>query len=125
MTSSNDHGVGSVIRLLLCLVGLAAFAATARAQQPVVSPNASAPDNDQNVDWPSNLNWQEAKAWKKDGSLVVTVVTMIDGAGSSITATRTVVVGFDRAGRIVKSSNTRPRTNASASVATQRLSRRT
>jgi len=54
----------------------------------------------------ANLNWQEAEAWKKDGSLVVTIVTMIDGAGPSITATRTVVLGFDRAGkaRIVKSS---------------------
>jgi len=41
-----------------------------------------------------------------DGSLVVTIDTMIDGAGSSITATRTIVLGFDRAGkpRIVKST---------------------
>src|SRR5271166_747706 len=35
-----------VIRLLLCLVGLAAFAATACAQAPVVRPN-------ENIDWPS------------------------------------------------------------------------
>jgi hypothetical protein len=54
----------------------------------------------------ASLNWQEAKEWKKDGSLIVTVTTMIDGDGSSITATRTVVLGFDRAGkaRIVKST---------------------
>lgn len=53
----------------------------------------------------ANLDWQEAKAWTKDSSLVVTIDTMIDGAGSSITATRTVVLGFDQAGkaRIVKS----------------------
>jgi hypothetical protein len=54
----------------------------------------------------AGLNWQEAEAWKKDGSLVMTIVTMIDGEGRSITGTRTVVLGFDRAGkaRIVKSS---------------------
>jgi hypothetical protein len=54
----------------------------------------------------ASLNWQEAKEWKQDGSLVVTIDTMIDGEGSSITATRTVVLGFDRAGkaRIVKST---------------------
>jgi hypothetical protein len=52
----------------------------------------------------ASLNWQEAKEWKQDGSLVVTIDTMIDGEGSSITATRTVVLGFDRDGkaRIVK-----------------------
>ncbi len=54
----------------------------------------------------ANLNWREAKEWTKDGSLVVAIATMIDGAGSSITATRAVVLGFDRAGkaRIVKST---------------------
>ena len=54
----------------------------------------------------AGLNWQEAKRWTKDGSLVVTIDTMIDGDGSSITATRTVMLGFDRAGkaRIVKST---------------------
>jgi hypothetical protein len=54
----------------------------------------------------ASLNWQEAEEWKKDGLLVVSVTTMIDGDGSSITATRTVVLGFDRAGkaRIVKST---------------------
>ena len=198
------------IRLLLGLVGLAAFAATVCAQQePIASPRASAGDTKGNIDWPSpdgkfafltaygedlrtidlidkksekklqrigeedssqtywhvlwapdsnrfalmtrlghpiqgadvyfrsaetfrkielpdlpaaniperlkhgkkfphfaSLNWQEAKEWKKDGSLVVTIDTMIDGQGSSITATRTVVLGFDRAGkaRFVKST---------------------
>lgn len=54
----------------------------------------------------ASLNWQEAKVWKKDGSLVVTIDTTIDGEGISIEATRTVVLGFDRAGkaRIVKST---------------------
>jgi len=201
-----------VIRLLLCLVSLAASAATVRAQQPVASPGASAGvagDSNGKVQWPSpdgrfacltiygedlhsidlidrtsgrklqrigeedsdrtywhllwapdskrfalmtrlghpiqgldvyvrrgemfrkielpelpaadiperlkhgknfphvaSLNWQEAREWTKDGSLVVSIDTMIDGAGSSITATRTVVVGFDRTGkaRIVKST---------------------
>jgi hypothetical protein len=47
----------------------------------------------------ANLNWQEAKQWNKNGSLVVTIDTMIDGDGRSITATRTVVIGFDQAGK--------------------------
>jgi hypothetical protein len=47
----------------------------------------------------ANLNWQEARRWTKDGSLVVTIDTMIDGDGGSITATRTVVLDFDRAGK--------------------------
>jgi hypothetical protein len=46
----------------------------------------------------ASLNWQAAKAWKKDGSLVVSIDSMIDAAGSSITATRMVVLGFDPAG---------------------------
>jgi hypothetical protein len=201
-----------VIRLLLCVVSLAAFAATVCAEEPVASPGTSAGDKgDSNtkIDWPSpdgqfaflaiyrenlhsidlidktsrrklqrigeddsdrtywhplwapdsqrfalmtrmghpiqgldvyvrsgetfrkmelpdlpaadiperlkhgrkfphvaSLNWQEAKAWKKDGSLVVSIDTMIDGEGTSITATRIVVLGFDRRGRarIVKST---------------------
>jgi len=54
----------------------------------------------------ANLNWQEAEKWERDGSLVVTIVSMIDGESGSITATRTVVLGFDQAGkaRIVKST---------------------
>jgi hypothetical protein len=191
-----------VVRLLVCLIGLAAFAATAGAQAPAVAPN-------QIVDWPSpdgkfaflastgedvhtidlidkasgkklqriddedsnqaawhvlwapdskrfalmtrlghpiqdvdvyfrsgdafrkidlpdlpdadvpaklmrgkkfphvaSQNWQEAKAWTKDGALVVTIDTMLDGEGASVTATRTVVLAFDPAGttKIVKST---------------------
>jgi uncharacterized protein YecT (DUF1311 family) len=54
----------------------------------------------------ANLNWQTAEEWKKDGSLVVSIDTMIDGEGSFINATRTVVLGFDRTGkgRILKSA---------------------
>lgn len=54
----------------------------------------------------AGLNWQAAEEWKKDGSLVMTIVTMIDGAGRTITATRTVVLSFDKAGKakIVKSA---------------------
>ena len=55
----------------------------------------------------AGLDWTTAEAWKKDGSLVVSIVTMIDGGdGGSITATRTVVLGFDRAGKatILKST---------------------
>ena len=54
----------------------------------------------------ANLNWQEATKWEEDGSLVVTVDTMIDGDGGSVTASRTVVLRFDRAGNatIVKST---------------------
>jgi hypothetical protein len=33
----------------------------------------------------ASLNWQGAKRWTKDGSLVVTIDTMIDGDGRSIT----------------------------------------
>jgi uncharacterized protein YecT (DUF1311 family) len=54
----------------------------------------------------ASLNWQTAEEWKKDGSLVVSIGTMIDGEGSFINATRTVVLGFDRTGegRILKST---------------------
>jgi hypothetical protein len=55
----------------------------------------------------AGLNWQAAEKWHKDGSLVVTIVTMVDGGdGGSITATRTVEIGFDSAGhaKITKSS---------------------
>jgi hypothetical protein len=54
----------------------------------------------------ASQNWQEAAAWRKDGSLAVTIDTMIDGDGGSLTATRTVVLAFDAGGkpRIVKST---------------------
>jgi hypothetical protein len=52
------------------------------------------------------LNSQSAQRWQKDGSLVVEIETKVDGEGSSITATRTVVLGFDRSdkARILKST---------------------
>jgi hypothetical protein len=196
-----------VIRLALCFISLAVFAAAVRAQQPAATPPAAAPGD--NIDWPSSdgkfafiisdgkdgrvidlidrtsgkksriaeeessqtswhvlwapdsnrfalmtryshpfqeievyfrsgdsfekielpklpnadipeklkrgkkfphfasLNWQEAEAWRKNGSLVVTIDTMTDGGdGGSILATRTVVLGFDpaRTAKIVKST---------------------
>jgi hypothetical protein len=46
-------------------------------------------------------NFVSASAWKKDGSLVLTIDTMIDGGNAgSITATRTVVLGFDEKGKV-------------------------
>jgi len=51
-------------------------------------------------------NWQSAKKWNKDGSLVVTIDSAIDGAGHSASATRTVLLGFDKSGKfkILKST---------------------
>jgi tetratricopeptide (TPR) repeat protein len=51
-------------------------------------------------------NSQSAIRWQKDGSLVVEIETMVDGNDGSITATRTVALGFDRPGkaRILNSS---------------------
>ena len=43
------------------------------------------------------LNSQSAKRWRKDGSLIVEIESIQDGGGDgSITATRTVVLTFDR-----------------------------
>src|SRR2546423_210096 len=46
----------------------------------------------------SELDSQSAKRWQKDGSLVVEIETIVDGneEGLSVTANRTVVLGFDR-----------------------------
>ena len=44
----------------------------------------------------AELNSQIAKQWQKDGSLLVEIENMVDGNDGSITATRTVVLGFDR-----------------------------
>jgi len=54
----------------------------------------------------AELNSQSATRWQKDGSLVVEIENMVDGNGGSITARRTVVLGFDRPGkaRILKST---------------------
>ncbi len=52
------------------------------------------------------LNSQSAKRWQKDGSLVVEIENIQDGAGVSITANRTVVLSFAPSGqaRVVKSA---------------------
>ena len=49
---------------------------------------------------------QSAKQWQKDGSLVVEIESMQDGNGSSITAKRTVILGFDKSAKakVLKSS---------------------
>jgi hypothetical protein len=44
----------------------------------------------------AELNSQSAKEWQKDGSLVVEIQNIVDGNDGSVTATRTVVLGFDR-----------------------------
>jgi hypothetical protein len=51
-------------------------------------------------------NWQEAEKWNKDGSLLITIDNTIDGAGHTASATRTVVLGFDKSGKpkILKST---------------------
>jgi hypothetical protein len=51
-------------------------------------------------------NWQEAEKWNKDGSLRLTIDNMVDGAGHTASATRTVVLGFDQSGKpkILKST---------------------
>jgi hypothetical protein len=53
----------------------------------------------------AELNSQSAKQWQKDGSLVVEIENMVDGNDGSITATRTVVLDFDRSdkAKILKS----------------------
>ena len=51
-------------------------------------------------------NWQSAKKWNKDGSLVVTIDNTVDGDGHIASAVRTVLLGFDKSGKakILKSS---------------------
>ena len=72
-------------------------------------PDTEIPDRlkrGKHLDHIGSMDYEEAIAWKKDGSLVVEIETMLDGDGSSVTATRTVVLGFDRFGkaRILKST---------------------
>jgi len=54
----------------------------------------------------AELNSQSATGWQKDGSLVVEIENMVDGEDGSITATRTVMLGFDRSdkAKILKST---------------------
>jgi hypothetical protein len=49
----------------------------------------------------SEFDSETAKEWQKDSSLVVEIETMQNGcgAGSTITARRTVVLGFDHSGK--------------------------
>ena len=47
----------------------------------------------------TNLNSQGAKRWLKDGSLVVEIATTSSGNGGTVTATRTVVLAFDKSGK--------------------------
>src|ERR1700730_308918 len=51
-------------------------------------------------------NWQTAEKWNKDGSLLLTIDSTIDGSGYTATAVRTVLLGFDksRKPKILKSS---------------------
>ena len=51
-------------------------------------------------------NWHEAEKWNKDGSLLLTIDNTIDGAGHTASATRTVLLGFDKSGKakILKST---------------------
>ena len=54
----------------------------------------------------AELNSQSATGWQKDGSLIVEIENMVDGEDGSITATRTVMLGFDRSdkAKILKSA---------------------
>ena len=54
----------------------------------------------------TQVNSQTAKEWQKDGSLLVEIESTEDGAEGSITATRTVVLGFDKTSkaRVLKSN---------------------
>jgi hypothetical protein len=47
----------------------------------------------------NTLDSQTAKGWQKDGSLLVEIETIVDGEGGTLTATRTVILGFDRSGK--------------------------
>jgi hypothetical protein len=51
-------------------------------------------------------NWEEAKKWNKDGSLLLTIDNTIDGAGHTASAERTVLLGFDKSNKakILKST---------------------
>ena len=54
----------------------------------------------------SAINSARAMRWQKDGSLVVEIESELVGGGSSMSAKRTVVIGFDKsdAAKIVKST---------------------
>jgi hypothetical protein len=52
------------------------------------------------------LDSQSAKRWQSDGSLLVEIETIMDGEGPTLTANRTVVLGFDHSAKakILKST---------------------
>jgi hypothetical protein len=52
------------------------------------------------------LDSQSAKRWQSDGSLIVEIETIVDGEGPTLTANRTVVLGFDHSAKakILKST---------------------
>jgi hypothetical protein len=54
----------------------------------------------------NQLDSETAKAWQKDGSLLVGIETIVDGEGGTLTGTRTVVLGFagSAKARILKST---------------------
>ncbi len=70
---------------------------------------ADVPDKERHgTDFPhvSEDNSQSAKQWLPDGSLVVDIENILDGAGVTITANRTVTIGLDASAhaRIVSST---------------------
>lgn len=48
----------------------------------------------------SEMNYTTVERWNKDGTLTIQIESVLDGAGASLSATRRVVLGFDRAGRV-------------------------
>lgn len=54
----------------------------------------------------SELDSNTVKGWKKDGSLLVEIETIVDGEGGTLTANRTVVLGFTNSAKakILKST---------------------
>jgi hypothetical protein len=44
----------------------------------------------------SAVNSESAKRWQNDGSLVIEIVNIVDGHAGTITARRTVVLGFGK-----------------------------
>jgi hypothetical protein len=72
-------------------------------------PDSEIPDRltrGKHLDHIVSMDYEDAIAWKKDGSLVVDIESLVDGNGISVSATRRVVLGFDRSGkaRILKST---------------------
>jgi hypothetical protein len=78
-----------------------------RLEMPVL-PEAKIParyEGDARIHHVAAIDWSRPVRWQKDGMLVVETETMVDGNENSVTATRTTVVAFDKAGtgRVVSS----------------------